>query len=500
MRAGGETSGNLISDKLLLVGSGLFGQVLRIVTFLVMGRLIANEAFGVWDLMLATTGMLGFGDLLLPRSMVSVRDRPEKEVIATTMGLGILLYCFYALVTLCAGAWLAWKYDKIAFFHIAAMWASSQVITMAYNLQLSLLNRRMQFKHEALASTVSSTCGSLSAIGMAFGGFQVYALAGQSLVAGAIGLSITCWMLGPPRIQGATFGAVKYLTKQGIKASVTVYAMNLQNGGVRWIIETIGGLHAVGIWGRVIGVNQLFAQNIIATLERVSFTMMCGATGDPKRFREVMHESVCIQLAITAFTGAWMFAGCENLVLATIGPSWMDVPPLLKWLAMTVPIAAISNTGYLALFAMGRMWTLASVAVVEMVVSLTLVFLVRHQGMEAIAIAWSVSRVIVGMGMYIVACRVCGGGARKVLGTTAILLAMAAVAGFVMVLLQPRLESQILLLITANVPTFLKNVLVNGGALGFASVAAVCIYGSLLVLLQPKLFARIRQLSLRKRG
>lgn len=489
----------MITDKLLLVGSGLFGQVLRVVTFLVMGRFIVNESFGIWDLIIATTGLLGFGDLLLPRSLVQVRDRPEKEVISTTLAMGVTLFCFYALITLLAGVWLSYRYDNWVFLHVAAMWAGSQVITIVYNLQLSVLNRRMQFKHEALVSTASSVVGSISAMGMAIGGWGVYALAGQSLVAGGVGLGLTIWMLGMPSFGGATWGTVKRLAGQGIKASISNYAMNLQQGGVRWMVESIGGLATVGVWGRVIGVNQLFAQNIIAMLERVSFTTMCAAADDKERFREVLHQTAVIQLAITAFTGAWMFAGCDNLIIATIGPAWMDVPPLLKWLAVTVPVAALHITGYCALFAMGRTGMLAFTSVAEMVISLVLVFLMKDGGMESVAIAWTIGRVVVGLGTYAVSCRLAGAAVFSIVPTSLTLMGMAVAAGLAMVVLQPRFEGQLAMLVPAGAAEIVRNMVINGGALGLASVAGVGIYGGLLVLLQPQLFVRIKQLALRKR-
>jgi O-antigen/teichoic acid export membrane protein len=250
----------------------------------------------------------------------------------------------------------------------------------------------------------------------------------------------------------------------------------------------------------VIGVNQLFAQNIINMLERVSFTTLCAAVGDRERFKDVMHQSAVIQLTITAFAGAWMFAGCDNLILATIGPAWMDVPPLLKWLAITVPVSAIHITGYLALFAVGRIGLLAWLSVAEMVISVVLVYSLSGGGMGHVAIGWASARVLVGVGTYLVACRVAGAGVFSIVPTGLTLLAMAATAAAGMLMLQPRLEGQLATFVPAGAAEIVRNMVINGGALGLASLAAAGIYGSLLVLLQPELFARVKQLALRKRA
>lgn len=480
----------MISDKFLLLATGTLGQILRIVTFLIMARSISDADYGIWQLLLASSAILSLGDFLLPSSVVQIRDLPEKQVVDSAYLLGWLLYGVYGVMTLAAGWILADRQDNPVYWYVSLIWAGTQFLTITNTIQLAVINRQRRFSAEAWITSVISLLVAASGITFALLGWGVYALALQLFISQLFGVLLTTFYCGLPWPSAASLPAFKRLISQGFKATLTNWSSNLQNASITWIIKSIGGEALVGIWGRAIGILQMFSQNLIARFERISFTTLCAAADDTARFKDLTGQVLLVMLTVTSFTGAWMWAGSENLILSTIGPSWESVIPLLEILAFAVPAGALYAVGYGVLFAKGRLGLTAVFTFVDLLTYVPLAWIFSHWGIEGVAWAWTISRVSIGLIYMAGACRISGYQPVLQLAESFWLLVFGAFSAVAMLILQPRLLGQLYDLTGITGSSFTELLLTRGISLGISSCIALAAFVCLLRLITPGLFGR----------
>ena len=176
---------------------------LRVVSLMVLARLLSPNDFGLVSMVTAFTGVLTlFRDFGLSSATVQ-RASVTEEQISTLFWINILLGAILSLVTLAMAPAIAAFYHEPRLFGVTAVLAASFLFNAAGTQHSAILQRRMRFTIIALINVIALTVGTAIAILGAEAGYGYWALVTMTVIppiiaTGGFWLS-TGWVPGAPR-------------------------------------------------------------------------------------------------------------------------------------------------------------------------------------------------------------------------------------------------------------------------------------------------------------
>ena len=159
----------------------VLGQGVMFLVGLILARLLSPEEYGLIGICLIFTTVLngivesGFSNALIRKKTVS--DEDYNTMFLTNLGTSVVLY----LLLFATAPWVA------DFFHRQELTALVRVTGLvlfcnALSItQVTILTKRIDFKTKTKASLFSAVISGAIGIGMAFGGYGVWALVAQQL-------------------------------------------------------------------------------------------------------------------------------------------------------------------------------------------------------------------------------------------------------------------------------------------------------------------------------
>jgi PST family polysaccharide transporter len=208
------------------------------------------------------------------------------------------------------------------------------------------LTRSMRFGRLAGSEVLAQLCGVLVAVGLAAGGFGLWALVVQQLTVAAVALLVNVatvsWRPGLPRrgvslgsffrFGGSLFGsqAASYVTKQ---------VDNVALGAV-W------GAVPLGFYSRAYQLLMMPLNQINAPLTSVALPVLSRVQGDQETFQRYLGRAQLVACYATATAFAVAAALAEPLVLLLFGSAWAGVAPIFAVLALGGIFRAVSQIAF----------------------------------------------------------------------------------------------------------------------------------------------------------
>jgi O-antigen/teichoic acid export membrane protein len=458
-----------ISDKLQLVISSCLAQALRIGTGLVMARLVSRDDYGLYTLILALPGLISLNDLGISASWIKMQDRSDTTR-DTAVLLGVGLYALYGILLIGGGGYLAITHRDYRLWLVGAIVAVTGILQVLYTLQLADLNQQLHFRAESKQNILYAAFQAAAGIGMAAAGLGIFALAMQGLAAQVVANAVISRRSRLRLPRSFSLAVARRFVSLGGKVGLAAYVANLQDSTIALTINRMAGQGPVGDWGRATQIQALFAQNVFVSFERMAYPLLCRATADPVRLRDLITKATLSLLLIAGFTTAWLLSMREDFVVLGLGGQWLQVPPLLAIMALAVPAGALYSISYNACYALGRTSVLLRSSVINTLFFLPALLLVCRVGVEAIAWAWVGSQVLLALlnfGWIVWAARP---PLDRIVKHGALLVGAGSLAGGVMAWVRSDLSAQL--------PILLR--------LTLCSVVGLLVYGLLVRLTQPQ--------------
>jgi O-antigen/teichoic acid export membrane protein len=208
-------------------------------------------------------------------------------------------------------------------------------------VQRAVLSRDMDFKSFSIRSVVAIGVGGVVGLIMAFTHFGVWSLVGKQLTTDFVGL-LALWKLGDWR-PGTSF-SIKAL-KQLVHFSAGAFAGNaglfLYAQADALVIGLFFGPVPVGLYRLAARLTNMIVTVATSSLQNASFPQFCRVQDKPAELRQSVLSCLRFAATITIPTLAGL-AVVSRLVLAAVGPQWVDANTALKiccLVAMVMPIA-----------------------------------------------------------------------------------------------------------------------------------------------------------------
>jgi O-antigen/teichoic acid export membrane protein len=376
-------------------GERAFGALFAIILAVVLGP----RDFGVISIAVI---YINFLQMFLDQGFVVAliqKENLEPQHLDAVFWMDLVLSFFLVGVSILLSRWWATVNHAPQVATIISVLSLCIPIEGLAIVQRTLLSREMDFKSISIRSNVSVLVSGVIGIGMAFGGYGVWALVGQQITKDFVAL-ILLWRLSSwrPRFEFSWphlsdlmgFSISNFVAQLGIFADV-------QAGSI--LLALLLGPVALGIYRLAERLVNSVSAIATSSIQAVSLPEFSRLQSEPDKLRKSVLS--CLRLSSTVTLPALAgLASVSGPLTAALGPKWVPASNVLKVLCalgivlvfhfFTGPmLQALRKTREIVILEWGR-------TLVGIVCLLVAGFFVRHGSMNGQIMAIALARFVTG--------------------------------------------------------------------------------------------------------
>src|SRR5688572_4791543 len=307
---------------------------LTTITFIILSRLLAPEAFGLVALATAFTVFIelfldqGFG------SAIVQREELEPEHLDTAFWLNVLTSILMTVGLIAASGLLGALFEQPRLTSVLQWLSITLILSGLSSTQISILQRKLAFKEFAIRSMVANAVGGIVGISMAFAGYGVWSLVGQDLAGGLVRV-VVLWRASDWR---PGFKVSKSHYKELVSFGIPIVGNNALNVLMKrsddlligyFLGPTLLGFYTIGYQLLLIIIRL-----VTEVTNSVAFPAFSRIQHQPERMRHAFYK-------VTQYTSVFAFpvfiglaALAPEIVPAVFGEKWAPSIPVMQVLSL----------------------------------------------------------------------------------------------------------------------------------------------------------------------
>lgn len=321
-------------------------RVLRLVTTIILARILLPEDFGLVALALLGINALGlFRDLGIGSALIYHKKDIDKAANTAFILLPLVGLTLF-IVSYVISPYLANFFNEEDLVDIIRVLAINFIITSFYIVPSMLLEKGLHFRKVFLIETIPVLIYAITTIYLALNGFGVWSLVYGQIISNLTTLMITS-IVSPWR---PSFKFDKEIGKEVISYGKYIMGVNI----VGFLVENldygiIGKMldaTALGFYTIAYRIALLPATNITTLVSRVTFPVYSKLQDNNEKMVKAYLETmknICFVSIPIAFG---LFAIAPQFVIVVLGDRWLPSIPVLQVLSFLGMLWSIAgNTG-----------------------------------------------------------------------------------------------------------------------------------------------------------
>jgi PST family polysaccharide transporter len=368
--------------------------LLRILSVMILARLLGPEDFGLVGMVTAFTGVLGlFRDFGLSAASIQL-ETVSNEQKSTLFWINLAVGAILAILSFAMAPAIAAFYHEPRLFRVATVLALAFLFNSAGVQHGAMLQREMRFTALSVIGTLGSLVGTLIAIGGALAGYGYWSLVAMTVATPAtitVGAWLaTSWVPGLPRRRVGVRSMMRYGGTLTLNGLLIYIATNSE----KVLLGRYWGADAIGIYGRAYQLNNIPADSLNSTVGEVAFAALSRLQGEPARLKSYFLKgySLVMSLSLPITIASALFA--RDIIFALLGPKWKDAVPVFRLLSPTILVFAIVNPLAWLLCSSGQVGRLLKMALVITPIMIGSYLLAVPYGPKGVAFAYSALMVL----------------------------------------------------------------------------------------------------------
>lgn len=307
---------------------------LTTITFVILSRLLAPEAFGLVALATAFTVFIelfldqGFG------SAIVQREKLDPEHLDTAFWLNVLISILMTGGLIAASGLLGVLFEEPRLALVLRWLSITLILSGLSSTQISILQRNLAFKEFAIRSMVANAVGGIVGIIMALNGYGVWSLVGQDLAGGFV-RAIILWRASDWR-PGFKVSTQHY--KELVRFGAPIVGNNaltvLMKRSDDLLIGYFLGPTLLGFYTIGYQLLLIIIRLVTEVTNSVAFPAFSRLQAQPERMRQAFYKvtQYTSVFAFPVFIGLAVLA--PELVPAVFGEKWAPSIPVMQVLAL----------------------------------------------------------------------------------------------------------------------------------------------------------------------
>jgi O-antigen/teichoic acid export membrane protein len=319
------------------------GALLQVGATAALARLLAPADFGRVALALLALRLFSyFSQLGLGAALVQ-RERLTAQDVRLALGLTWVVSAAGALGAAAASPLLAWFFGSPGLGPLLLALAPTLLVSGLGNVPTALLRRDLRFRELTLVETGAYAVGyGLVGVSAALAGWGVWSLVAtawaQPLLSLAGGWALTRHPLRPT-LRGDRAGLLGY----GARHSVVSFLEFLAAGLDTAVVGRLLGEATLGLYNRAMLLTSQPVERAAGVVARVLFPLLSAVQGDRRKVGGAFLLSVALVGVFGGALSLGVSAAAADVVLALLGPRWVEAAPVVEVLALAVPLAFMSQ-------------------------------------------------------------------------------------------------------------------------------------------------------------
>jgi O-antigen/teichoic acid export membrane protein len=368
---------------------------LRIVSMVVLARLLSPADFGLVGMVTALTGLLAIcKEAGLSNAAVQSPSITEEQ-LSTLFWINVTLGVGLAAVCIVGAPMVAKLYGEPRLFWIAVVIGISFVFHGLGSQHRAVLLRQMRIPTVGAIDIAAFVVSIVVAIAMAAAGYGYWALVANAIIPPA-GSALGVWLLAGwiPRRPCRRSDVGRMLVYGGtttVNGMVVYLAYNCD----KILLGRFGGAEALGIYGRAFQLINLPEDGLNSAVGSAAFPTLSRVHEDPIRLRRyflrIYGTFLSLTLPITMAFG--LFA--TDIVDVFLGNKWAEAAPLFRLLAPTILVFALINPLGWLMFANGQVKRSLMIAMMIAGVTIPAYYMGLVHGARGVAAGFSLAMVAI---------------------------------------------------------------------------------------------------------
>ncbi|MGK7866342.1 oligosaccharide flippase family protein [Falsiroseomonas sp. E2-1-a20] len=384
-------------------------QILQLVVFLVLARLLGPETYGLLATALIVTASSevlitdgGWREALIACPVLDPRHLDSVFFALCALGLGL-----FAAITALAPL-LASGFGTPEAAPLLGPLALALPLSALVLVPDALLQRELRFAPLAIASWLALVTGGAVGIGMAVTGHGVWSLVGYHLADAATRCIVVALAAGwrpSGRMSWPHLLEILRFARHVFGESLIQLVEYLLS---RWVVAVGFGPAALGLFQMARKVVELVEELLLGALARVALPAFTGLRAVPGRLEPGATTALRLALAVALPCSLGLAVLAPDLVRLALGPAWVESGILLRLLALALLAAPPFYVTRALLQALGRVgWQLVAAALSAALLALLLVGLAPF-GLPGIALAPALQALLMAPISLVLVARVSG--------------------------------------------------------------------------------------------
>jgi len=349
-----DLAGKSIRGGVSIAVSAIGCNIVRLGGTVVLARLLTPEDFGLISMVIALTAFAEmFKDFGLGIATIQRREITHEQV-STLFWINTCVGMLIMLLFVGASPLISRFYGDTRLLWVSIAISSTFFFGGLTIQHQALLLRHMHFARLAFIQVFSTALSFAMAIGLAWQGFDYWALVWKEVsraVVTAIGTWLLChWSPGPPKLTsgiGSMLRTGKHVTGFNL---VTFFSRNLD----QILLGKFWGPGLVGLYGQAAHLLLLPVSLFSFPLTYVMTPALSALQGEPERYcryyKRVLSFLSFGYMPLIAFFAVYS----ESLIRLVLGEKWIASSSVLQILALAAFVEPLTSTCGIVMVTSGR--------------------------------------------------------------------------------------------------------------------------------------------------
>lgn len=367
---------------------------LQLVSLTVLTRLLEPSQYGLMAMATVVTNFtLIIRDLGTSAAIIQ-RKELNQGIKSTIFWLNMMLGACLALIIVISAPVIARLFNEPALIPVLMWLALSFPIASLGTAQQALLERESHFKKVARIEICAAAIALTVALVMAYQGFGVYSLVGQTLVSCGIS-TLLLWRSAHWR-PSLLFAKSELRQLLGFSGNLT--AFNLINYFSRnadaMIIGHYFSAAVLGAYSLAYRVMLFPLQSLTSVVSRSLYPLMSRKQDDPAQIKAMYLKVLTFIASITAPMMAGLVVLRDPFVAITFGAQWTLVPSILLWLAPTGFIQSLISTTGSVFMAHGKTQLLMKLGILSAILQVGAFVIGGQYDVQTLALLYLIANLV----------------------------------------------------------------------------------------------------------
>ncbi|MFG3595149.1 oligosaccharide flippase family protein [Bradyrhizobium sp. RDI18] len=360
--------------------------VLFFVSTAALARLLTPKEFGIYAVVLAVTSVFSassqeFGGPNYLIQKASLSEENIRAAFTITFGLSVVIGVLLYLIGGALGAVLGANGVE-AGIGIAVLNFGITPFSMTI---IALLRRNMQFGIIAASNLACSFTVVVVSIGLAVMGYSYLAPIWGMIAGSAVQAVYLIGMRRDLRIFRPSLAGYPEIVRFGLYSSGVVLINVFYNSAPQLFLARMLDFAAVGLYSRAVTLTQMFDRLVIQVISPVIMPAIFAQTSAGANLKRIYLHAISLLTVLHWPFLIFMAAMAKPIISVWLGPSWLEVVPLVRLLCIAHLSLFAACLTYPILVAAGSVRDTLLSSLISLPPSLLIMFAASFFGVEAVA-------------------------------------------------------------------------------------------------------------------